>query len=75
MNKYAERFGKIKSHANEFTRIFGRSLANYHDFILGFDVIKLDTDLKVPDNMSMRDFIQKEYGENGVKLIEKLNKY
>ena len=69
--------------ANEFKQIFGVNLNSYimpELKIIGLavlDICKFDDYLKsihkdYADNISMHDYIQSHYGENAVKLVEKL---
>ena len=66
-----QQFGK---HKFEFTNIFGLSISPYAHPIFGFDIVKFDEDIKVPDNISCKNHINNKYGKAAVELIEKLMK-
>lgn len=54
-----------------FKQTFNLKLSDFVDCVGGFDVIKFDKILKVPDGISTRDFITKKYGEAATALIDK----
>ena len=56
----------------EFYNIFKKPLTFFYDDITGFDLIKLDDWLKVPDGQSMEKFISEKYGKEAVSLIRRL---
>ena len=60
------------SNCIEFQRLFGIRLLNFWDFYTGFDIVKFDSWQKVADNVSLKEHIQKKYGEKATMLIEKL---
>ena len=80
MNLLAEKFHKIRSYNNIFLKIFGVRLSLFHDVLTGFDIVKFDDTLKEKygnyedEETSMSDFIQKQFGDSGRKLIELLIK-
>jgi len=55
-----------------FKAIFGFSLSRFWNPILGFDVIKFDEWLKVPDGVSTADFVTAKYGEKATEFIREL---
>ena len=55
-----------------FHDIFKKPLNFFYDDITGFDLIKLDDWLKVPDGQSMENFILEKYGKEAVSLIRRL---
>ncbi len=55
-----------------FLEVFKRSLFLYFDPLTGFDSIGFGDFLQVPDDTSMKDFVQKCYGDEGVSIIEAL---
>ena len=68
--KYREVYGQ--EHRN-FTNTFGVGLITYWDNFTGFDIVKFDEEfIKPPDGESMEDVIQKEYGDEGVRIIRVL---
>jgi len=59
-------------HAQEFKTTFDLPLDTYWDYVTGFDIVRFDDDLKCPDEISLKDFIANEFGEDASKLIGKL---
>jgi hypothetical protein len=58
-----------KKHHFKFRSIFNMSMADFMNPFYGFDVIKFDAKLNVPDGVSTYDFIVKKYGEDAKDLI------
>jgi hypothetical protein len=56
----------------EFENTFKLKFDNYFSNLLGFDIVKFDEDIKTPDGISTKDFINKTYGNEAVKLIQNL---
>jgi len=73
-----KQYSIIKSYADEFFSVFGRSLQSFHNIWIGFDIVKFDDYLKrtygdyEDGKTSMKDFIRSKFGEDACKLIEKL---
>ncbi len=64
---------KALDNCNEFQRIFGIRLKPYWDGnILGFDVIKFDEWLEVPEDISTMEHIKVKFGQDGCDIINKL---
>ena len=58
-----------------FEKTFGVAFDYYFDGLSGFDIIKLDDNvIKSPDGVSMSDTILKNYGQEAVDLINRLNR-
>lgn len=55
-----------------FQRFFRKSLSNYWNPITGFDIVKFDNDLNVPDGKSLKDFVIEKYGKDAARLIQQL---
>jgi len=55
-----------------FRTTFGVSLMRFYHPIFGFDVIKFDSHLKVPDGVSTADLILKKHGQGAVDLVRAL---
>jgi len=63
----------IKENIQEFYNTFGVSLKDFFDPILGFDIVKFDEEIIKPSaNESTKDKILRDYGQNGVEVIENL---
>lgn len=58
--------------ATLFLAVFGKPLADFYDGIFGFDVVRFDEWLEVPDGTSTKDFIHTKHGQEAVELIERL---
>jgi hypothetical protein len=56
----------------QFLRFFGRSLATYWNAFLGFDNVKLDKHLNVPEDESLSNFLLEHYGQEAHDLVETL---
>ena len=54
-----------------FHKVFNRSLKEYWDNLTGFDVVKFDKDLFGETETSMHENTLREYGEEGVHLIQR----
>jgi len=55
-----------------FKQYFNLCLDDYLDPILGFDIVKFDDFLKIPNGISARDYITKQYGLEATLLIKDL---
>lgn len=56
-----------------FCQVFKLYFTPYWDGnILGFDIVKFDKDIGCPDDISLKDFILKEYGQEGSDIIDGL---
>ena len=63
----------IHENRQEFYNTFGVSLKDFFDPILGFDIVKFDEEIIKPSaNESTKDKILRDYGQNGVEVIENL---
>lgn len=58
--------------SKKFKKIFNKNLHGYWSIIFGFDIVKFDNDLAVPDGTSTRHYVETHYGDEAVVLIEKL---
>lgn len=58
--------------ATLFLAVFGKPLADFYDGIFGFDIVKFDEWLKVPDGTSTKSFVLTKYGQEAVELILRL---
>lgn len=67
--KYKQRYMEC---ARRFVAIFGKPLKHFYRFDSGFDVVEFDKFLGVPDGVSTREFLADRYGDEAVRLIEKL---
>jgi len=72
-------FTKLKKiyhdNCDEFRSRFGIPLSKYWDLVayLGFDIVGFDEKfLKTPDGISTRAYVKEKYGEDAVKLLERL---
>ncbi len=72
MAEFSEITQLIHDHKLQFMEVFERNLFQYMNPLTGFDITKLDDDLKVPVGTSMKDFINEKYGQEAVALIEDL---
>ena len=55
-----------------FGETFGKSLDNFMDPLLGFDIVKFDKYIAPPDGQSLSDFIAGKYGETARVLVQNL---
>lgn len=63
------RFSRFK---RPFESTFRLRFQDYMDPIFGFNVIKLDQHLGVPDGTSTSDFIKNKYGEKAVRMVREM---
>ena len=56
----------------DFYSYFGRSLNEFWDGILGFDIVAFDDWLSIPDDISMYDFLLDNYDSDAQDLIKYL---
>ena len=64
---------KSLDNCEKFQKIFGTRLKPFwQDNIFGFDIVVFDEWLKVPDGISMNDYILQKYGQEGVDVINAL---
>ena len=63
---------KLFKYGQSFQRTFHTPLNNFIDPVLGFDIVKFNEWLNIPDGFSTKDFLSKEYSENVCKMIEGL---
>jgi hypothetical protein len=61
-----------KKYGRQFQSIFAMPVHKFLHPIFGFDVIRFDEFLRVPDGTSTKHFIEKKYGNEAVKLIQEL---
>jgi len=54
----------------DFLIHFGRALPGYWNAFLGFDIVKFDKHLNVPDYVSLSDFLLEEYSQEAHDLVE-----
>jgi hypothetical protein len=57
-------------HYNEFSQVFGVSLTRFWHPMFGFDVIRFDQHLNVPDNVSTHDHVFSLHGARGVSICK-----
>lgn len=58
---------------DNFTKCFGTMINPFwQNNIFGFNVVAFDKWLKVPDGVSTWSVIQKRYGDEGIRIIERL---
>lgn len=73
----------LRQHGRRFSETFGVPLASYFDNLLGFDIVKFDDEIVQPHNpdqgrdklsseLSMKEIIAKQWGDEAVELIQKL---
>lgn len=68
----------FNQHKDEFETIFKKPLKVYFDITsnkglsLGFNILKFECDMGVRDNVSIRNYIMKKYGERAVEIVENL---
>lgn len=62
----------VLKYGYEFKRTFGVSLNAYMSLTTGFDIVRFDGFLKVPANVSMRDFVTEKFGEKACDMIRML---
>ena len=64
---------KHDQYHKSFFRIFGIRLSRFFNLITGFDIVKFDDEvLHSQDGESSKDVVQREYGNEGVKIIMSL---
>ena len=61
-----------KEDEKDFERIFGTPLRPFMHPIVGFLIVEFDEFLKVPDWVSMRDYIEQNHGTQAVELVLRL---
>jgi len=73
----SKQYAAIRSHQQEFFDLFKVSLFKFHHLLFGFDIVKFDdwvhqqgyTEEK---HGSLKQYLQKHYGEKAVQLIDSL---
>ena len=68
----AERNLAARKLGPEFKRTFSVSLDVFWDAFTGFDVIKFDEWIKVPDGASTSNHIKKKYGKQAEQLVRRM---
>ncbi len=70
-SELADRNQKAHKHNELFNLAFWHELrfSHYWNAITGFDVVKLDDNLKVPNGTSTAEFIEEKYGKKAVELV------
>lgn len=64
---------KLHDNSKGFYCTFKVSLHNYFDIITGFEITKFEDEvIKSAPNISMKDAVLSEYGQEGVDIIVKL---
>lgn len=58
--------------AAQFKKYFGKNLWDYWEPLFGFDIVKFDEFLETPDDLSIKEYLEKEYGEDAMKLIQSI---
>jgi len=61
-----------KKHHIFFYNTFNRKLSEFMEFMTGFDIVAFDDYLKVPDGVSLKDYIREKHGDDAVTMIEAL---
>jgi hypothetical protein len=65
----------VVDHTTAFYTIFHARLSDFMDKLtVGFDIVKFDEAIEVPEGISTKDHILAHYGQEGVDLILKLMK-
>ena len=59
-----------KEDSRTFKKYFGVPLVDFVDVITGFDIVKFDEFLKVPEDKSLKEYLTSEYNEKAAKLID-----
>ncbi len=54
----------------EFFRVFHIPLQRYWSNLLGFDIIAFDDFLHTPTGLSLKERVERQYGEEALHLIE-----
>ena len=63
----------ILAEKDNFTKCFKTSVTPFWEGnILGFDIVKFEEWMKVPDGISLVSAIQTKYGNEGVRIINEL---
>ena len=73
-NRMLEINAKRTLYHRPFRREFNVTIQRFWDIQTGFDIVKFDEWLKVPDGVSTREFIFQKFGSNAVLLVETLIK-
>jgi len=68
----AERTAPTSDQRLTFRATFSVDLMKFCHPLFGFDVVKFDSHLKVPDGTSTADFILKKHGQGAVDLVRAL---
>jgi len=70
---FQKRLLQRKTFDRDFKRIFGISMGNYFDNLLGFDIIKFDDQfIHSEDQESVAQAINRKYGQEAQDVIRKL---
>ena len=62
----------VRVHGDEFYATFKLFLRKFVHPMFGFDVIKFDAWLEVPDGVSTIDHIKERFGQAGVDVVNRL---
>ena len=69
---YLMRFNHIKEKAEDFRRIFGLNIVDFHCPLTGFNIVTFDTAIATPDGISLKEHVFTKYGYQGAALIDHL---
>ncbi len=70
--RFSEKLARLETYHRYFHQVFHLQLRDYMNIVTGFDVVKFDQHLHVPEGVSTREWIRQQYGDNAVVLIETL---
>jgi len=62
----------LSNFSHKFFQTFNRPLSNYVDQITGFDIVKFNDDLRIPDDQSVANFLTENYGEDICEMVKGL---
>ena len=67
-----ECIAKREQYSELFKNTFDVPLSRFYDNLLGLDIVSFDTWLRVPNGISISDYITAEYGESVNAMIKDL---
>ncbi len=62
----------LHENESEFFQIFTVTLSKHFDIIMGFNISSFSTRIKVPDEVSAKDWVEARYGMRALVIIQKL---
>ncbi len=63
---------RMETHSKQFHKIFHLQLREYMGIITGFNIVRFDQHIWVPEGISTKDWVRQHFGEEAVTLIEAL---